>query len=347
MLQSGNREITFHEAIQAAIAEEMQRDPHVFMLGFEVSLRSGLQAEFGPRRVLDTPISELGVTGLGIGAARRGMKPVIDLMGSSFFFLAMDQIANHAAITHYLFNGQLPASLVILGMTGIGDVVGAAHHGRMPHPLLMGIPGLKVVFPSDALDAKRLMKAAIRDPNPVVFLEHVRLYRTKMVVPSDDEILPLGSAVIKRPGRDVSVVAIGPMVGAASEAAAELETGGISVEIIDPRTLSPLDFDTILESLSRTGRMVVVDEAHDTCSAARHIAAVVAERGSAVLKAPIKVLTVPQTNIPFSSGNIFEHLVPTAARIRETIHELLGAKAVLREGNHSKDSFLLEQSNVE
>ena len=314
---------TYQALVTEALISEMHRDPNVVLMGWEVShYRPNLQQIFGHRRVIDMPIAELSVFGVAAGAARCGKRPVIDLIGSSFFFLAWDQIVNHASFTLDLLGGEIPMSLVLRGLHGIIETPAAPVHSRMPHPLLMAIPGLRVVYPSSPEDAKVLFSAAIRDPGPVIFLEHTRLY---LSVAGDDEVEEsprLGQAAVKRSGEDITVVAIGPMVNSALMAASMLEQENISVEVIDPRTLAPLDFETILQSVNRTGRLIVVDEAHDTCSAASHISAVVTERAWDRLQAPVRRLTVPDMTIPFNVAGEWEVIVPTEMDIAELIREV-------------------------
>lgn len=313
---------TLRTAIDDAIATEMARDPTVFMLGFEVSVRTGLAERFGAARVRDTPVAELATLGLAVGAARRGLRPIVDLMGSSFFFLAMDQLANHAAVTRYMFSGAMPMSLVLRGVTGVGEVAAAAHHGRMAHPMLFAVPGLKLVMPSDSVSGHALAVDAIRDPDPVVLLEHVRLFRRAEPLPAPREPVRLGRAAVRTTGDDVTVVAIGPAVAAAIAAAREVAQAGVSVEVIDLGTLHPLDLPTIERSVVRTGRLVVVDEAPETSSIANYIAAELAQRRWGRLAAPIRRLTMPDSNVPFSAAGAFESVIPGVKDIERAIVEL-------------------------
>lgn len=312
---------TFQWLVTEAISEEMRRDENVFLMGFEVShYKPDLRAEFGPYRVIDTPISELGVTGMAVGAARAGKRPIVDLIGSSFFLLAMDQIVNQAAVTEDLFASQLPSSLVIRGLTGIGEIPGAAHHCPMIHPMFMGVPGLRVVYPSCAEEAKGLMTAAIREPGPVLFFEHLRLYKTvaEYEAPS---FIPLGHAAVRMEGDDCTVVAIGPTVGEALKAAQALRDEGCTLAVIDPRTLVPLDYETIIKSARHTHRLLVVDEAHETCSAASQIAATVAERLPGI---QLQRLVVPNKHIPFSAARQWGAFSPTADKIATAVRNMLG-----------------------
>lgn len=317
------KERTYQYLVTEAIQNEMARDENVFLMGFEVShYKPNLLEEFGPHRVIDMPIAELAVTGLAVGAARVGKKPIVDLIGTSFFFLAMDQIANNAAATKDLFADQLTSSLVIRGLTGIGEIPGGVHHCRMPHSIFMQIPGLRVVYPSCAEDAKGLMTASIRDPGPVLFMEHLRLYKSVATreIPS---FIPLGQAVTRIHGEDVTIVAIGPMVKEALTAAEYLFNEGISAEVIDPRSLVPMDYETIVNSTKRTGTLVVVDEAHETCSAASQIISVISEKLPYV---NVRKLTVPDINIPFSAARAWDKFSPTAPQIIEAVRNLVKDK---------------------
>jgi pyruvate dehydrogenase E1 component beta subunit len=281
-------------------------------MGWEVRrYRPDFLTEFGTRRVLDIPVSELGAMGVAVGAARSGKRVVLDLYGASFFMLALDQIVNSAAITEDTGAGRVPISIVLRGFTGIGDLPAGSTHSRMLHPLFMTIPGLTVVYPSCPEDVKGLMRASIRSGKPVIFLEHLRMLSTVAEGDIADD-MALGPAVVRRAGRDVTVVAIGPCVREALNAAVELARLGIDAEVIDPQVLAPLDTETIVASARRTGRLLVVDEAHDRCSAASHIAAVVAERAWDALRAPVRRLTVPDINIPFDAARRWQAFCPTA-----------------------------------
>ncbi len=322
MFAHRGRPLDFRILMLEAIAEEMRRDPDVFFIGCEISrYHLNLEKEFGIRRVIDTPISELANMGIAVGAARCRKRPVVDLRDCGFFFLAMDQLVNNASTTYDITNGELPMSLVVRGLTGISESPAPSIHCRMLHPMFMTIPGLRLVYPSCAEDAKGLMKAAIRDPGPVLYLEHQRLSWTAAVGKVEQHI-KLGKAVVKRSGDDATVVAIGPMVQEALAAATILAEEGISIEVIDPRTLVPMDFETLLQSVQRTRRMLVVDEAHDGCSAASHIASVVAERAWGRLIAPIQRLTVANVNIPFIPTREWAAYVPTAPMIVKNVTNL-------------------------
>jgi pyruvate dehydrogenase E1 component beta subunit len=295
---------TYIAAIQAALAEEMRRDPTVLLMGEDVRLgvfagTRGLHAEFGDSRVVDTPISELGVAGAGIGAAATGLRPVIDLMFGTFLYLAFDQIANQAAAMRYMFGGQAKLPLVFMTQNG-GGIGAGPHHSQAVHPLFMYLPLIKVVMPSTPYDVKGLLKAAIRDDNPVVFFNHLALGGQRGEVPDEEYIIPLGTADIKRAGKDVTIVAAGMMVHHALKAAAELATEGIEAEVIDLRTLKPWDEATVLTSVARTGRCVVVDESYPVCGGASEWAACIGEKAFHALKAPIQRVSSAHVPIPFS-----------------------------------------------
>jgi len=295
---------TYIAAIQAALSEEMRRDESVMLIGEDVRIgvfagTRGLHAEFGDLRVVDTPISELGVAGAGIGAAATGLRPVVDLMFGTFLYLAFDQIANQAAAMRYMFGGQ--AKLPIVFMTQNGGGIGAGpHHSQAVHPLFMHLPLIKVVMPSTPYDVKGLLKAAIRDDNPVVFLNHLALGGQRGEVPDTDYLVPLGQADIKRVGSDVTIVAAGLMVHHALTAATELAAQGIEAEVIDLRTLKPWDEATVLASVARTGRCVVVDESYPICGGASEWAACISEHAFHHLKAPVQRVSSAHVPIPFS-----------------------------------------------
>lgn len=288
------------EGLQAAMAE----DENVVVIGEDVDrsvigATRGLIAEFGEKRVRNTPISEATFVGACVGAAAVGLRPVVDIMVGSFFYVAMDQLANQAAKLPYMSGGQVTLPIVYFAATGPSGS-GAAQHSENPHPMLMNVAGLKIVMPSTPYDAKGLMLTAVRDDNPVVFFQDFVLGGTKGHVPAEPYAIPFGVADIKRSGTDVTVVAIGATVPKALKAAAKLEKEGVSVEVIDPRTLVPLDMDTILESVARTGRLVVVDSARLTASAASEIVAGVVEAGFSSLKSAPQRVAWADTPVPFS-----------------------------------------------
>jgi pyruvate/2-oxoglutarate/acetoin dehydrogenase E1 component len=320
------RQITFLEAIGEAQREEMRRDPRVFLMGEDVRANvfgtaTGFLEEFGPERVRDTPLSEAGFVGAAIGAAMVGMRPIVDFTIASFMYVAMDQLVSLAAKATYMYGGQAQVPVVFRAGLFFGGG-NAAQHSDRPYPMFMGIPGLKIILPSTPYDAKGLLKSAIREGDPVISFEDGMLAGLKGEVPEEEYLIPLGVADIKREGTDVTVVALASRVQEALAAAEAVAKEGISVEVVDPRTLVPLDKETILKSVSKTGRLVVVEEAHRTCGAAAEIAAIVAEEGFWDLKAPIKRLTVPDVHIPFSPP-LERILYPDASRIAAALHEVM------------------------
>ncbi|MEL0083521.1 MAG: alpha-ketoacid dehydrogenase subunit beta [Gammaproteobacteria bacterium] len=298
------REVTFLQAVAEAQAEEMARDDSVFLMGEDVSgnvygSSGGLLDQFGAERVLDTPICESGFTGVAIGAAMVGMRPIVDYTIASFMYLATDQLVSMAAKSSYMYGGQTHIPAVFRAAMFYNGGIAAQHSDRN-YSMYMNVPGLKVVVPSSPFDAKGLLKTAIRDDDPVLVFEDGNLWGRRGEVPEDEYLLPFGQANILTEGSDVTLVAIAARVGEAVKAATRLAEEGISVEVIDPRTLVPLDSGTILESVAKTGRLLVVDQGHRTCGAAGEIAALVAEQGFWDLQAPIKRLTAPDMQIPFS-----------------------------------------------
>ena len=300
------REIQFVQAGVEALQEEMRRDPTVFYMGQGIGARGGnykqskgLWEEFGEDRVCDTPISELAQVGLGVGAAMAGMRPVVDIVFLDMIMEAMGQLVEQAATVHYTSNGKIKAPMVIRAAMGTVRSTGP-HHSRCFYSWFAHIPGLKVVLPSSASDAKGLLKTAIRDDAPVVFIEHKSLYNRKGPVPTAEYTIPFGKANICRPGNDVTVLATSLMVSRALEAAAILEAEGISAEVIDPRTIVPLDKPAILDSVKKTGRLVVFDEAQGYCGFAAEAAALVAEEALDYLDAPVKRVCALHTPHPFN-----------------------------------------------
>jgi len=335
------RNITYQQAINEALAQEMERDPTVVVMGEDVAggmeapgeddawggvlgVTKGLYPRF-PDRVLDTPISESAYIGAAAGAAASGLRPVAELMFVDFMGVCFDQIFNQAAKFRYMFGGRAVTPLVIRTMYGAG-IRAASQHSQALYPLFTHIPGLKVVMPATPYDAKGLLIESIRDDDPVIFLEHKVLYGTEGDVPEEPYTIPFGEASVVREGSDVTVVALGRMVLLAEQAAAELEREGISCEVIDPRTTSPLDTETILESVEATGRLVVVDEAGPRCGMAADIAARVAQDAFGDLKAPPRMVTPPHTPVPFSP--VLEDVyVPTPETIAAAVRETAGREA--------------------
>jgi pyruvate dehydrogenase E1 component beta subunit len=326
------RELTFVEAISQALHEEMARDERVFVIGEDIRIgygkggafgaTNGLFARFGPERVIDTPISESAIAGMAVGAALWGMRPVAEIMFADFLALAMDHIANSAAKMRYAYAGE--AIVPVVFRMAFGGGVGAAlHHSQSPEAWITNVPGLKIVMPSTPYDAKGLLKSAIRDDNPVVFFEHKYQYsRLKGPVPEEEYILPLGKADIKREGEDITIIAFGAMVHQALAAAASLASGGIKAEVLDPRTLVPLDKQTILQSVKKTGRVIIVHEAPTFGGFGGEIAAMIIEEAFYSLDAPIKRIGAPYTPVPVSP--ILEKFyLPNAEKIVTAAKEML------------------------
>jgi len=323
------RELTLGQAVREALAEEMRRDPRVFILGEDVAeagtpfkVLAGLVEEFGPQRVIDSPISEAGITGLGVGSAMTGMRPIIDIMFGDFITLAMDQIVKQAAKVHYMSGGKLTVPLVVRTTLGATRRT-AAQHSQSLHAWVSHIPGLKVALPSTPYDAKGLLKTAIRDDNPVVFYEDKMMYQLKGPVPEGDYTIPFGVADIKRPGSDLTIVATSSMIQVAL-AAAELLAGlDISAEVIDPRTTWPLDKETMITSARKTSRAMVIDEGYERYGVTAELAAVIAEGAFYYLDAPVRRLGALDVPVPFSP--VLEDLtVPTPASVVEVAKALCG-----------------------
>ncbi len=320
--------ITYREALNQAMREEMRRDERIVLMGEEVGfyqgafkVSKGLLEEFGPLRVLDTPITELGFTGLGVGAAMVGLRPIIEMMTFNFSILALDQIVNSAAKMLYMSGGQFGVPVVIRGPGGAGHQLGAQHSQAL-EAWFCHVPGLKVVMPSTPGDAKGLLKSSIRDNNPVVFIESEVLYGTRGEVPDGETMIPIGVAEIKRPGNDVTVIAHSKMVLVALEAAKELEKEGIEVEVVDPRTLRPLDTATIIESVKKTNRAVIVEEGWPFCGVGAQIVDLIQHRAFDFLDAPI--LRVTGMDVPMPYSKQLEHLcLPDRQRVMDAVHRVL------------------------
>jgi pyruvate dehydrogenase E1 component beta subunit len=331
------RKLSFRQSINEALSQEMARDPRVVLMGEDVSggtgspgeqdawggplgVTKGLHSKFGPGRVLDTPISESGFIGAAVGAATAGLRPVAELMFVDFMGVCFDQIFNQAAKLRYMFGGKATTPVVIRTMIG-GGFRAAAQHSQCLYNVFTHIPGLKCVVPSSPYEAKGLLIQAIRDDDPVIFFEHKMLYDVEEEVPEDAYTIPFGEANILRDGKDVTIVAIGRMVALSLQAAQMLAKDGIQCEVIDPRTTSPLDLDTILESVEGTGRLVVVDEAHPRCSMATDIAAQVAQDAFDSLQAPVKMVTAPHTPVPFSPA-LEDLYLPNADKIAAAVRQI-------------------------
>jgi pyruvate/2-oxoglutarate/acetoin dehydrogenase E1 component len=328
MLDAHGRELTYGEAIKEALAEELRRDPTVFMLGEDIAeagttfkVLNGLVEEFGTERVLDTPISEPGITGLAVGAAMTGMRPIVDIMFGDFSGLIMDQVANQAAKIHYMSGGKLKVPLVLRTTMGAGRR-SAAQHSQSLQAWYSHIPGLKVVVPSTPYDAKGLMKSAVRDDNPVVILEDKMMYKTvKGPVPAEEYMIPLGVADIKRAGTDITLVATSSMVYVALDAAKLLEEIGISAEVVDPRTLVPLDKETLIESVKKTSRAIIIDEGYEQYGVTAELASIIADSAFYYLDAPVKRMGAMNVPIPFSPA-LEDLTIPNAKAVFEMAKSL-------------------------
>jgi pyruvate/2-oxoglutarate/acetoin dehydrogenase E1 component len=315
------REITFTQALEEAMIEEMERDERVITMATRRA--SGLENKFGDKRVRTTPISESAFTGIGLGAAGSGFRPVIHWGMVTFMFVAMDQIVNQASKIRYMFGGQADFPVTYRCTTGGGSQV-AAQHSQSPYSMFMHLAGLKIILPSTPADAKGLLKSAIRDNNPVIFFECNRLASVTGPVPDDDVTIPIGVADVKRPGRDVTVVGLAYYVGEALAVADQLAAEGISLEVLDPRTLVPMDAEAIRASVRKTGRLVVVDEATATCSAASEIIALVTEDPDTfrALKAPVQRVCAAPVPVPFSPP-LEQAALPDRARLTAAIRRAL------------------------
>lgn len=322
-------EKSYVQAVKDVLAEEMRRDDKVFVMGEDVAeaggifgATRGLVQEFGPERVRNTAISEQAIIGAGLGAACAGMRPVVELMYMDFALVSMDQIVNQVAKTRYIFGGKAKVPLVIRGQQGVGRG-NAATHSQSMEAVFMHFPGLKVAMPSDAADAAGLLRAAIRDDNPVVFIEHKALYTQKCEVPDDpDFLIPFGKGRVLREGRDVTIVATHTYVGKALHVAGQLAAEGIDAEVIDPRTLVPLDSELLIRSVRKTGRAVVVHEAHRTCGVGAELAAQLYEGAFRFLDAPIERLGAKQCPLPFNLG-LENAVVPQEADIYNAVRRCL------------------------
>jgi pyruvate dehydrogenase E1 component beta subunit len=326
------REITYGEAVREAIAEEMRRDPTVFLIGEDVAEAGhpfktllGLVNEFGTKRIIDTPISEPGYAGIGVGAAMTGMRPIVDVMFGDFITLTMDQMVNQAAKAHYMSGGKIKVPIVFRTTLG-ATRRSAAQHSQSLHAWVSHIPGLKVALPSGPYEAKGLMKTAIRDDSPVVIFEDKMMYRVKGQVPEDDYTIPFGVANVLREGSDVTVVATSSMVQVALDAATLLEKDGISAEVIDPRTTWPLDKQTLIDSAKKTSRAIVVDEGYERYGVTAEIASVMAEGAFYHLDAPVKRIGAMDVPVPFSP--VLEDLtVPSPESVAAAARGLCGKKS--------------------
>ncbi|MEJ9303338.1 alpha-ketoacid dehydrogenase subunit beta [Priestia megaterium] len=340
------RKLSMSEAINEAMRLAMRKDENVILLGEDVAggaeidhlqddeawggvlgVTKGLVQEFGRERILDTPISEAAYIGAAMGAAATGLRPVAELMFNDFIGCCLDQVLNQGAKFRYMFGGKAEVPVTIRTTHGAGFRA-AAQHSQSLYALFTSIPGIKVVVPSNPYDAKGLLLAAIEDNDPVIFFEDKTLYNMKGEVPEGYYTIPLGKADVKREGTDLTIVAIGKQVNTALTAADQLSHKGIDVEVVDPRSLSPFDEETILSSVEKTNRLIVIDEANPRCSIATDIAALVADKGFDMLDAPIKRITAPHTPVPFSPP-LEDIYLPTPQKVIEVVSELLGDKSLL------------------
>jgi pyruvate dehydrogenase E1 component beta subunit len=320
--------VTMREALNQALREEMRRDENVFLMGEEVAeyqgaykVTKGLLEELGPKRVIDTPITELGFAGLGVGAAMAGLRPIVEFMTFNFSILATDQIINSAAKMLYMSGGQFNIPIVFRGPGGSAFQV-SSQHSQALESWFAYFPGLKVVMPSTPADAKGLLKSAIRDNDPVIFIEQERMYGNKGEVPDDaDFTIPLGVADVKREGKDATIVARSLMVPIALKAAEVLEQQGVSCEVIDPRTIRPLDIKTIIESVKKTNRVVVAEESHPFCGVAAEISQEIAERAFDYLDAPVKRVSGADVPMPYAK-NLEELAIPNVEQIVAAVREV-------------------------
>ena len=332
--------ISYRTALGEALAQEMRRDPRIVIMGEDIAggmgapgqqdtwggafgVTKGLLGEFGRDRVMDTPLQESAIIGAAIGAASNGLRPVAELMFNNFIGVCMDQLLNQVPKFRYMFGGNLTTPVTIRTVYG-GGIRVAAQHSSAYHSILTHIPGLKIVMPSSPYDAKGLLISSIRDDDPVIFFEHIGLFDKEGDVPEEPYTIPLGEANVIREGKDVTLVAFGRMVDLAVAAAESLQQQGIECTVIDPRTTSPLDEDTILESVAETGRLVIVDEGNPRCSIATDISALVADKAFDSLKAPIKMVTAPHCHVPFSPV-LEDAYLPNAEKVEAAVRSVVGA----------------------
>jgi len=321
------REIQFRDAIREAMVEEMRRDENVFLMGEEVAeydgaykVSKGMLAEFGAKRVIDTPIAELGFAGIGVGAAMNGIRPIIEFMTFNFSLVGIDQIINNAAKIYQMSNGQFNIPIVFRGPTGSAGQL-AATHSQNFESWYANCPGLKVVIPSNPYDAKGLLKTAIRDNDPVIFMESEQMYGDKGVVPEEEYLIPIGKGIITRPGSDVTIVSFGKMMKIVHKAAEELEAMGINAEVIDLRSVRPIDYDLIIESIKKTNRMVIVEESWPLGNIATEVTYMTQKRAFDYLDAPIVRVTGRDVPFPFATS-LIEAYLPNVSRIIEAVKQV-------------------------
>lgn len=321
------RELQLREALREAMQEEMRRDPHVFLMGEEVAeyngaykVSKGMLDEFGPMRVIDTPIAELGFAAIGVGAAMNGLRPIVEFMTWNFAVLAFDQIVNHAAKIHPMSAGQFTCPIVFRGPTGVAGQLGQQHSQTFEN-WLANTPGLKVISCIDPADAKGLLKSAIRDENPVCFMESEIMYNRKGLVPDGEYLVPIGEAIVRRSGEDVTLVSFNKMVLTALEAAEELAKEGISAEVIDLRTIRPLDYATVVDSVKKTNRLVVVDESWPFGSVASEVAYEVQKYAFDYLDAPVVRVNGEDTSVPYAAS-LVEAWMPNPTKVIAAVKEV-------------------------
>ncbi len=319
-------ELQFREAIRAAIDEEMSQDEDIFVMGEEVAeydgaykVTEGLLDKYGSKRMIDTPISELGFAGIGVGAAMNGLRPIVEFMTFNFAVLAADQIINHASKARYMTGGQFDVPIVFRGPNASAGQLSATHSVSYDS-MYAHFPGLKVIYTSEPADAKGLLKSAIRDDNPVLFMESEQMYGLKGEVPEEDDFtIPIGKAKVKREGSDVTVVAHGKMYHVATRAAEQLAKDDVDVEVIDPRTVEPLDMETIVKSIHKTNRCVIVDEAHPFGGLAAEVGYLIQREAFDYLDAPVQRVTLPDTNAPFAK-NLFDEWLPSPDQVIDAVN---------------------------
>lgn len=319
-------ELQFREAIRAAIDEEMSQDEDIFVMGEEVAeydgaykVTEGLLDKYGPKRMIDTPIAELGFAGIGVGAAMNGLRPIVEFMTFNFAVLAADQIINHASKAKYMTGGQVDIPIVFRGPNASAGQLSATHSVSYDS-MYAHFPGLKVIYTSEPADAKGLLKSAIRDDNPVLFMESEQMYGLKGEVPDEDDYtIPIGKAKVKREGSDVTVVAHGKMYHVVTRAAEQLAKEDVDVEIIDPRTVKPLDIETIVKSIRKTNRCVIVDEAHPFGGLAAEVGFLIQREAFDYLDAPVQRVTLPDTNAPFAK-NLFDKWLPSPKQVIDAVN---------------------------
>ena len=325
-------EYTFREVICQAMSEEMRKDETVYLMGEEVAeyngaykASKGMLDEFGPKRVIDTPISELGFSGIAVGSALNGNRPIVEFMTFNFSLVGIDQIINNAAKIRQMSGGQWNCPIVFRGPTASAGQLGATHSQAL-ESWYANCPGLKVVVPSNPYDAKGLLKTAIQDNDPVIFMESEQMYGDKMEIPEEEYYIPIGKADIKKEGTDVTLVSFGKIMKLAMQAAQDLEKEGISVEVIDLRTVRPLDYDTVINSVKKTNRLVVLEEAWPFASVASEISYMIQQKAFDYLDAPIKRITTPDAPAPYSAA-LFEHWFPKLEKIKEELKKALYIKS--------------------